>query len=126
MFLANIRIKSSEVSLLQLRVVMAVVVEMHNTGDSATRSEIVALIEHALCEKTGEWHVAIVGSRGKDNWEMKLERPKGLSASTPWLAARANTNREAIRSVLLKLIPAGGSWSAPCWSWYPWGQNRRP
>ncbi len=58
---------------------MTVVVEMQNTGNSpAGRAEIVALIEHALCEKPGEWRVSIVGSRGSDDWEMKLEGPAGF------------------------------------------------
>ncbi len=37
-------------ALATIRVVMAVIVEMQNTGDLANRSEIVASIEHALCE----------------------------------------------------------------------------
>jgi hypothetical protein len=49
---------------------MSIVVEMQNTGNSpAGRAEIVALIEHALCEKPGEWRVSIVGSRDSDDWE---------------------------------------------------------
>jgi hypothetical protein len=90
-----------------IRVVMAVVVEMHNTGDSATRSEIVALIEHALCERTGEWRVSIVGSRGSDDWEMKIEGPKGLERHYTLLGSAGQHQPEAIRSVLLRLLPAG-------------------
>jgi hypothetical protein len=87
---------------------MAIVVEMHNTGDSATRSEIVALIEHALCEKTGEWRVAIVGSRGNDNWEMKIEGPKGFERIYTLVGSAGQHQPEVIRSVLVKLLPAGG------------------
>ena len=42
---------------------MSVVVEMHNTDDSRARSEIVAMIEHVLTDKPGDWHVSIAGSR---------------------------------------------------------------
>jgi hypothetical protein len=57
---------------------MAVVVEMQNTGDPASRSEIVAWIEHALCQETGDWRISIIGSRGSDDWEMKVEGPRGF------------------------------------------------
>ena len=39
---------------------MAVVAEMQNTGDQASRSEIVASIEHALCQERGDWRISIV------------------------------------------------------------------
>ena len=73
---------------------MAVVVEMQNTGDPASRSEIVAWIEHALCQETGDWRISIIGSRGSDDWEMKVEDLAGSSACTPWPAAQASTSRE--------------------------------
>jgi hypothetical protein len=41
---------------------MAVVVEMQNTGDPVNRSEIVASIEHALCELQGDWRISIISS----------------------------------------------------------------
>ena len=85
---------------------MAVVVEIHNTGDSATRSEIVALIEHALCERAGEWRVSIVGSRGSDDWEMKIEGPKGFERIYVLVGSAGQHQPEVIRSVLLRLLPA--------------------
>ena len=84
---------------------MAVVVEMQNTGDSTIRSEIVALIEHALCERTGEWRVSIIGSRGSDNWEMKLEGPKGFERVCTLAGSAGQHQPEVIRSVLLRLLP---------------------
>jgi len=85
---------------------MAVVVEMHNTGDPAERAQIVALIEHALCEQSGEWRVLIVGSRGSDNWEMKLEGPNGFERTYTLSGSAGEHQPEAIRSVLLKLFPS--------------------
>lgn len=70
-------------SLATIRFVMAVIVEMQNTGDLANRSEIVASIEHVLCEEQGDWRISIVGSRGSDAWEMKLEDLAGSSGGTP-------------------------------------------
>jgi hypothetical protein len=81
---------------------------MQNIGNIAMRAEIVALIEHALCEKPGEWRVSIVGSRGSDNWEMKLEGPKGFERIYDLVGSAGQHEPEGIRSVLSKLIPAGG------------------
>ena len=59
---------------------MSVLVEFHNTGDAAIRSEVQAIVEHVLSDRPGEWRVSIVGSRGKEDWEMKVEGPNGLGA----------------------------------------------
>ena len=37
---------------------MAVTVDGQNTGDHSARTEVVALIEHALCDREGEWRVS--------------------------------------------------------------------
>jgi hypothetical protein len=42
---------------------MAVVVEMHNTGDPAIRSEIAAAIEHVLNDRVGDWKVSLKAHR---------------------------------------------------------------
>src|ERR1700694_3201673 len=60
---------------------MAARIEMQNTGDPRTRGEIVALIEHVLSDRPGEWRMSIAGSRANDNWEMKVEGPEGLARS---------------------------------------------
>jgi hypothetical protein len=57
---------------------MAVIVEMQNTGDPRVRMEVLAMIEHVLSGRPGEWRVSIIGSRENDNWEMKIEGPKGF------------------------------------------------
>lgn len=85
---------------------MPVVVELHNTGNSSTQSEIVASIEHALFDRTGDWRVSIVGSRGSDDWEMKIEGPKGFERRYTLTGSAGHHQPEAIRSVLLKLLPA--------------------
>jgi hypothetical protein len=66
--------------------VMAAVVELRNTGDLTNRSDIVASIEHALCEEPGDWQISIVGSRSSDGWEMKVEGPRGFER---WLRRRS-------------------------------------
>jgi hypothetical protein len=54
---------------------MAVLVEMHHTGDPALVSEIVATIEHMFADRPGDWRVSIVGSQANDRWEMKITGP---------------------------------------------------
>jgi hypothetical protein len=71
---------------------MAVIAEMQNTGDLATRSEIVASIEHALCQDPGDWRISIAGSRASDDWEMKVEDPCEFERCTLWPAAQTSTN----------------------------------
>ncbi|HXO33292.1 MAG TPA: hypothetical protein VN901_13155 [Candidatus Acidoferrales bacterium] len=83
---------------------MAVVVEMQNTGDPASRSEIVASIEHALWELQGDWRISIVGSRGSDDWEIKVEGPRGFERMYTLAGSTGEHQPELIRSVLLKLL----------------------
>ena len=81
-------------------------VEMHNIVDAPTSREIVALIEHMLSDKPGAWRVSILGSRANDNWEMKVEGPKGFERSYTLLGSAEQHQPQAIASVLLKLLPA--------------------
>ena len=85
---------------------MAVTVEMHNTGDAQTSREIVAVIEHMLSDKPGVWRVSLAGSRASDNWEMKVEGPKGFERSYTLLGSAEQHQPQVIASVLLKLLPA--------------------
>jgi hypothetical protein len=85
---------------------MAVTVEMQNTDDSRTGSEILAAVEHVLSEVTGEWRVFIVGSRANDNWEMKVEGPQGFERSYTLVGEAGEHRPEAIRNMLIKLLPA--------------------
>jgi hypothetical protein len=85
---------------------MAVTIEMQNTGDARARREILAGVEHVLSDVAGEWRVSIVGSRANDNWEMKVEGPQGFERSYTLVGAAGEHHPEAIRNVLVKLLPA--------------------
>ena len=85
---------------------MAVVVEMQNTGDSTARAEIALVIEHVLSDRPGEWRVSIVGSRENDNWELKIEGPKGFERSYTLVGGAGQHQPNAIRLLLLKLLPS--------------------
>jgi hypothetical protein len=85
---------------------MAVTVEMQNTGDSGRRTEVVAVIEHVLSDRAGQWHVTILGSRENDNWEMKIEGPNGFQRLYTLVGATGDHQPESIRHLLPKLLPA--------------------
>jgi hypothetical protein len=85
---------------------MPVRIEMQNTGDSRARGEIIALIEHVLSDRPGEWRVSIVGSRANDNWEMKVEGPEGFERSYSLVGSAGEHQPVAIGNLLGKLLPA--------------------
>ena len=57
---------------------MAVTVEMHHTGDAERQRDVVAIVEHVLADRPGDWRVLIVGSQGSDRWEMKITGPNAF------------------------------------------------
>lgn len=86
---------------------MAVIVELQNTGDPGGHAEVIATIEHVLSDRPGEWHVSIVGSWENDNWEMKIEGPKGFQRTYTLVGGAGEHQPHAIRSLFLKLLPPG-------------------
>jgi hypothetical protein len=85
---------------------MSVSVEMHNTGDARLRTEVQAVVEHVLSDRLGEWHVSIVGSRAKEDWEMKVEGPNGFERSYTLLGSAGEHQPVAIGNLLLRLLPS--------------------
>ena len=88
---------------------MAVMIEMQNTGDPRARGEIVAVIEHVLSDRPGEWRVSIVGSHANDNWEMKVEGSEGFERSYTLVGRAGEHQPVAIGKLLVKLLPASRS-----------------
>jgi hypothetical protein len=84
---------------------MSVTVELQNIGDTRSKNEIVAVIEHVLSDKPGPWRVTILGSRANDNWEMKVEGPKGFERSYTLTGNSGEHEPQVIGSVLAKLVP---------------------
>ena len=80
---------------------------MQNTDDPRARGEIVAVIEHVLSDRPGEWRVSILESRANDNWEMKVEGPEGFERSYSLVGSVGEHQPVAIGKVLGKLLPAG-------------------
>jgi hypothetical protein len=85
---------------------MSVSVEMHNAGDARLRTEVQAVVEHVLSDRPGEWHVSIVGSRAKEDWEMKVEGPNGFERSYTLLGSAGEHQPVAIGNLLLRLLPS--------------------
>lgn len=83
---------------------MPVILEMQNTGDRRTRSEIAAVIEHMFSEKTGEWSVSIVGSQENDNWNLKVTGPSEFERTYTLVGAAGEHQPEAIRNLLQRLL----------------------
>jgi hypothetical protein len=85
---------------------MAVLLEMHHTGDPALRAEVVAAIEHVFADRPGEWRVSIIGSPANDRWEMKIGGPNGFERSYTLEGSSGEHRPEVIRAIVGKMVPA--------------------
>ena len=85
---------------------MGVTIELQNLGAAQLSAEIVARIENALSDKSGEWRVSITGSIGAENWEMRVEGPNGFERSYTLIGAAGEHQPEAIRRLILQLVQA--------------------
>jgi hypothetical protein len=85
---------------------MVVRIEMQNTDDPRARGEIVAVIEHVVGDRRGEWRVSILGSHANDNWEMKGEGPEGFERSYTLVGDAGEHQPVAIGDLVVKLLPA--------------------
>jgi hypothetical protein len=84
---------------------MAVLIELHNTGDPSIGAEVRALVEHALSDRAGDWRVSIVGSRESDSWEMKILGPNGFERSYTLAGGAGERQPSVIANVLMRLLP---------------------
>jgi hypothetical protein len=84
---------------------MAVTVEVHNLGNAVQRAQIVAAFEHALSDRSGNWRVTIIASRGSDNWNMKIEGPNAFERLYTLVEAEGEHQPEVIRVLLKKIVP---------------------
>ncbi len=85
---------------------MAVSVEMHHTGSvPAVRSEIVAIIEHVLSDRPGDWRVSIIGSQANDRWEMKITGPNAFERSYTLERTAGEHEPRAIAAIVARMVP---------------------
>jgi hypothetical protein len=85
---------------------MGVTVEMHNTGDPELQRDVVAVIEHVLSDRPGDWRISIIGSQANDRWEMKIVGPNAFERSYTLEGAAGEHWPEVIRVLVGKMVPA--------------------
>jgi len=84
---------------------MAVSVEMQHTGSvPAVRSEIVAIIEHVLSDRPGDWRVSIIGSQASDRWEMKITGPNAFERSYTLEGAAGQHDPRVIGGIVSRMV----------------------
>ena len=84
---------------------MAVTVETHNTGDSVLQRDIVAMIEHVLADRIGDWRIVILGSQGNDRWEMKITGPNAFERSYTLEGALGQHEPRAVAGIVARMLP---------------------
>ena len=85
---------------------MAVTVETHNTGDAAMQRDLVAMIEHVLADRPGDWRVVILGSAGSDRWEMKITGPNGFERSFTLEGSMGHHEPNVVAGIVARMLPA--------------------
>jgi hypothetical protein len=88
---------------------MGVTIELQNLGGAQRSRDLAAHIEHAFADRRGDWRVSIAGSRASENWEMRVEGPKGFERSYTLAGSAGEHEPEMIRRLILQLIPAGSA-----------------
>jgi len=88
---------------------MAVVVEMHNTGNPELQRDIVAMIEHVLSDRSGEWRISILGSQANDQWEMKIFGANAFERSYMLEGTAGQHEPRAIASIVSQIVPQKSS-----------------
>jgi hypothetical protein len=83
---------------------MAVTVEMHNTGDAEAQRDVVALVEHVLTDRIGDWRVSIMGSQGSDRWEMKILGPNAFERSYTLEGTSGEHEPQVIARIVSKMV----------------------
>ena len=79
--------------------------DLQNMGGAGARAETAAAIEQAFADRSGEWRLSIVGSRGNDNWELSVHGPKGFERSYVLAGVAGEHQPHVIRNLLLRLLP---------------------
>ena len=83
-------------------------VEMHNTADAATRRDVIAMIEHVLSDRLGDWRVEIMGSQANDCWEMRITGPNGFERSYTLEGTLGQHEPSTVASIIAQMLPSRG------------------
>lgn len=85
---------------------MAVTVETHNTGDATLQRDIVAMVEHVLADRSGDWRVVIIGSKGSDRWELRITGPNAFERSYTLEGNLGQHEPGAVAAIIARMLPA--------------------
>jgi hypothetical protein len=66
---------------------------------------VVALVEHVLADRSGDWRVSIIASQGSDRWEMKIYGPNGFERSYTLEGTAGQHEPGVIATIVLKMVP---------------------
>jgi hypothetical protein len=83
---------------------MAVTLEMHNTGDAGLQRDVVAMIEHVLADRSGDWRISIIGSKANDRWEMRIHGPNGFERTYTLEEAAGEHRPEVIAKLVARMV----------------------
>jgi len=87
---------------------MPVTVEMHNTADAESRRDVIAMIEHILSDRPGDWRVVILGSQANDCWEMKVTGPNAFERSCTLEGTLGQHELSTVAAIIARMLPSGG------------------
>jgi len=85
---------------------MAVTVETHNTGDANLQRDLVAIVEHVLSDRPGDWRVVILGSKGSDRWELKVTGPNAFERSYTLEGQLGQHEPGTVAGIITKMLPS--------------------
>jgi hypothetical protein len=84
---------------------MAVLVEMHHTGDPELQRDVVAMVEHVLSDRSGAWRVSIISTQASDRWEMKIFGPNAFERSYTLEGSAGEHEPRVIASLVARMVP---------------------
>ena len=85
-------------------IAMGATVEMHNTGNRELQRDVVAIVEHVLADRPGDWRVSIVGSRANDRWEMKIVGPNAFERSYTLEGSAGEHDARVIGGIVSRMV----------------------
>jgi hypothetical protein len=87
---------------------MSVMVEMHNTADPQSRRDLIAMLEHVLADRPGDWRVVILGSQAQsdDRWEMQITGPNAFERSYTLEGTLGQHEPATVASIISKMLPS--------------------
>ena len=85
---------------------MPVTVEMNNTPDAESRRDVIAMIEHILSDRAGDWRVVILGSQANDCWEMKVTGPNAFERSYTLEGTLGQHEPSAVAAIIARMLPS--------------------